>query len=173
MSTFVAWPKIPRGGATQRVVVTEKIDGTNACIIIEDGHITGIQSRKRMITPSDDNYGFANWVIENKDELLGLGDGYHYGEWAGEGIQRNPLGMEGKNFFLFNTFRWGEHNPPPAICKIVPIIYDGEYEPDTISRCMEKLSGTGSEGVVAYFCRSRTYEKHTFKMVRGKWAGAA
>lgn len=171
MVEFVAWPKIPRGGDVERVVITEKIDGTNACIIIQDGNIVGIQSRKRLITPTDDNYGFASWVTDNREELIGLGEGYHYGEWAGEGIQRNPLGMEGKSLFLFNTFRWGEHNPPPSICKIVPVIYDGPFHGDAISDAMKSLDGKGAEGVVAYFCRSRRYEKHTFELVRGKWRG--
>lgn len=45
-------------------------------------------SRTRWITPEDDNYGFAKWANENKEELLKLGIGQHFGEWWGSGIQR-------------------------------------------------------------------------------------
>ena len=86
---FKKWEKIPRENPFT-VTISEKIDGTNACIVIIDGAIAEVQSRKRFITPGDDNYGFALWVEENKDDLASLGDGYHYGEWAGEGIQKNP-----------------------------------------------------------------------------------
>ena len=58
---FKAWPKIGRYNPFN-VTITEKMDGTNACIIIEDGFIVGVQSRKRLITPDDDNFGFAQWV---------------------------------------------------------------------------------------------------------------
>ena len=102
---FKAWEKIPRENPFT-VTITEKIDGTNACIIIMDGEIVGVQSRKRLITVLEDNYGFAKWVEYNKKDLLGLGDGYHYGEWAGLGIQGNPHKLDKKHFFLFNTFRW-------------------------------------------------------------------
>ena len=80
--------------------------------------------------------------------------------------------MVGKNFFLFNTFRWGEHNPCPDICKVVPVLYDGPNYADAIKDAMFKLDGLGAEGVVAYYCKTRRYEKHTFELVRGKWRGA-
>jgi hypothetical protein len=46
---FQAFPKIPR--LVRDCVITEKLDGTNASIIItEDGQI-GAASRNRLITP--------------------------------------------------------------------------------------------------------------------------
>lgn len=127
---FKAWPKTPR--LFRDVVVTEKIDGTNACIIFEecptpcqtDGfhvyndtgdklYIVGAQSRNRMITPtewsgdkSSDNYDFAKWVYGNADDLFSLlGPGRHYGEWWGKGIARN-YGLSFRKFSLFNTGKW-------------------------------------------------------------------
>ncbi len=99
---FKSWPKIQRPD-NLRVIITEKLDGTNACIIKERGEIVGVQSRKRLITPEDDNYGFAKWVHTNKAILEELPDGYNYGEWFGEGIQKNPHNIVGKKFCLFNT----------------------------------------------------------------------
>ena len=65
MTDFVSFPKIAR--YSRNVVVTEKIDGTNAQVFIgEDGEfLTG--SRNRWITPEDDNYGFSRWAHEHKD----------------------------------------------------------------------------------------------------------
>lgn len=104
---FKAWPKTPRFEES-KLVFTEKIDGTNSCIIFDDeGKLSGVQSRNRMIVPGDDNYGFAKWVHENQEELSHvLGPGYHYGEWWGQGIRRG-YGMDRKVFSLFNVGRWG------------------------------------------------------------------
>ena len=78
---FIPFPKIAR--LSRLAIVSEKIDGTNAQVLItEDGDIFA-GSRSRWITPEDDNYGFARWVEGNKDTLLKLGPGRHMGEWWG------------------------------------------------------------------------------------------
>jgi len=171
---FKAWPKIPRDKGSG-VTITEKIDGTNACIIIEEGVIVGVQSRKRLITPEDDNFGFAQWVQDNNEGLLQLGDGYHYGEWAGEGIQKNPHQMKGKHLFLFNTIRWNPDNPNlPECCSVVPILYQGKMTSDCITDAMEELLDTADkwekpEGVVVYHHAFRHLVKYTFENTKGKW----
>jgi hypothetical protein len=178
---FREWPKIPRG-QMESITITEKIDGTNACIVIEDEKIISIQSRKQRISPAalseekgTDNMGFAAWVMENAEDLISLGDGYHYGEWAGPGIQKNPHLLEEKKFFLFNTLRWGEHNKlTPACCSVVKVLYEGEFDRDIIDKTMGFLQvtreeGSTPEGVVVYFHKTRRYEKHTYKTQGGKW----
>ena len=40
MVEFKEWPKIPRGLGEQ-MTITEKIDGTNACIIVEEINANG------------------------------------------------------------------------------------------------------------------------------------
>ncbi len=171
---FKAWEKIPRENPFN-VTITEKMDGTNACIIISDGEIVGVQSRNRLITPEDDNYGFAQWVSDSKDDLLGLGDGYHYGEWAGLGIQKNPHDIPVKKFFLFNTFRWNENNPNrPACCDVVPVLFQGQLSPEVIPDLLAKLSESAGEnqspeGVIVYYHAFRKYTKHTIKSPNGKW----
>lgn len=102
---FQAFPKIPR--LNRPVEVTEKIDGSNACVIVSDEGVFA-QSRKRIITPgkSTDNFGFAAWVEQHADLLRQfLGNGYHYGEWFGRGIQRG-YGMDDRKFALFNPSRY-------------------------------------------------------------------
>jgi len=121
---FKVWPKTIRVENRRPPVFTEKLDGTNSCIVIHsDGTLSHVQSRNRIITPSADNYGFAKWVEENEQELLKLGQGYHYGEWWGQGIRRGGYGLKERRFSLFDAKRWGEHNPnTPACCHVVPII---------------------------------------------------
>ena len=78
---FVAFPKIAR--FSREVIVTEKIDGTNGQIAINEAGEFRVGSRERWITPEDDNHGFAAWAYAHKDELMGLGVGRHAGEWWG------------------------------------------------------------------------------------------
>jgi hypothetical protein len=60
---FHPFGKVPR--LLSDIVVTEKIDGTNGAIVVsEDGKVYA-QSRNRVISPDDDNYGFAKWVERN------------------------------------------------------------------------------------------------------------
>jgi hypothetical protein len=171
---FKPWPSIPRENPF-KVTVTEKIDGTNACIIISEGKIVGVQSRNRLITVDDDNYGFAAWVSENNDDLLGLGDGYHYGEWAGIGIQKNPHNLDCKKLYLFNTFRWNKNNPNrPKCCDVVPILFEGLLESGVIEKHLEELKSKTCanyipEGIVVYYHAFRSYTKHTIKSPNGKW----
>lgn len=109
---FKDFPKIAR--LSRPCIVTEKIDGTNAQIFIgEDGEfLTG--SRSRWITPEDDNYGFSKWAHGNKETLVKLGPGRHFGEWWGNGIQRGyGLKNGDKRFSLFNVIRWALHGAEP------------------------------------------------------------
>lgn len=174
MIEFKPFEKIPRHNPFE-VTITEKINGTNGCIVIQNKELVAIQSRKKFITPKDDNYGFASWVIKNKEQLLSLEDGYHYGEWAGPGIQKNPHNLKNKKFFLFNTFRWNENNlNKPACCDVVPVMFNGLIKPDTISLMLEQLIKNSTpevtpEGIVVYYHTFRKYTKHTIISPNGKW----
>ena len=170
---FKAWPKIPRGNG-EGIVITEKLDGTNACVIVENDQVIGIQSRKRLITPEDDNYGFARWVRDNEEELVKLGDGYHYGEWVGLGIQGNPHCLHEKQFHLFNSGRWSNPETRPVCCHCVKVLFTGQSTPENIDLTLEDLweDALGEyvpEGIVVFFQRSQRLEKHTFKYSQGKW----
>lgn len=171
---FKPWEKMTRISPFL-VTITEKIDGTNGCIVIEDGKIIAVQSRKRFITVDDDNYGFARWVSENEEDLLRLGDGHHFGEWAGLGIQKNPSRLERKHFFLFNSFRWADNPDKPDCCDVVPILFEGEMDNGTIPRILVAMqldnesNGTKREGVCVYYPAFNKYTKHTIKSPNGKW----
>lgn len=183
---FIPWPKIAR--LNREVVVTEKIDGTNACIIVpEDGRDVYAQSRTRVIYPDSDNFGFAKWVHENSEELREtLGPGRHFGEWWGSGIQRGyglPNGE--RRFSLFNVSRWTTGDDTyrcveAPLCYVVPRIVlryaDDEQREDVmgftlVSSAVEFLKRNGSlaarfmnpEGVVAWHKASRSLFKVTIE----------
>lgn len=81
-------------------------------------------SRTRWLTPEDDNYGFAKWVDQNAQTLIEfLGEGRHYGEWAGPGINSGE-GLKQKTFVLFEPWRYtaGKYEVVlPDDIKFVPI----------------------------------------------------
>lgn len=165
---FRPFNKIPRYSRT--AVVTEKIDGTNASIHWTENGEMFVGSRNRWITPESDNYNFAEWAYANKEELRKLGPGTHFGEWWGLGIQRR-YGMKEKVFSLFNTARWLE-TPPPACCRVVPVLYSGPIDTMNLDGIIAKLRSEGSiaapgfmdpEGVVIYHTAGRLYFKKTIK----------
>lgn len=183
---FKAWPKIGRVNKQLHVTITEKMDGTNACVIVQDGKVVGVQSRNRMIDRHSDNAGFANWVYDNADEIASLlGEGYHYGEWIGPGIQKNPHKFARKFFMLFNPERYTtDTDESPWLSSSLPmgtvrVLYQGPYTPDTIEETMMKLKSFAEtheytpEGVIAYIHETRTMLKCTFENSEGKWKQAA
>jgi hypothetical protein len=157
---FQAWPKTPRLFKGP-MVITEKIDGTNAAVVIIpesdepnptdgiyiDGHWVYAQSRTRLIPlrargmddigwRKRDNAGFGEWVRAYAPNLVAeLGPGYHYGEWWGNGIQRGYGLQKGdKRFSLFNTKRWGYLEDPyqaPNIPGLGVVPVIEQYEFDT------------------------------------------
>jgi len=168
MQEFKEFPKIAR--FSREVVVTEKIDGTNACIFIsEDGgeFLTG--SRTRWITPENDNYGFSRWAYERKLDLMELGPGLHFGEWWGSGCQRGyglPKGE--KRFSMFNVIRWCLHGTEPqqipcgdprivkmqddlpACVGLVPILWRGNFDDLDLARIMDDLTTGGSKAAPGF-----------------------
>lgn len=133
MSEFQEFAKI--GRLSREMVVTEKVDGTNAqvCIVAANTPTVGVDasmviarteagdimlagSRSRYITPAADNHGFAAWVKANAADLFALGPGRHFGEWWGSGVQRGYGLVKGeKRFSLFNVARWHRVGEPPYV----------------------------------------------------------
>lgn len=167
---FQAFGKIPR--LSRDIVITEKIDGTNGVIAIADDFTTMlVGSRSRWITPEADNYGFARWAFANKEELLTLGPGRHFGEWWGSGIQRGYGLVKGdKRFSLFNVSKWTDE-VRPRCCGVVPTLYQGPFSFSAIEDCLERLRRAGSqvspfmnpEGVVIFHTASGHLYKKTLE----------
>lgn len=179
MIEFKEFPKIAR--LNREVIVTEKIDGTNAAVVIsDDGGSIGAQSRSRIITVDDDNFGFARWVSENREELMRLGPGHHFGEWWGSGIQRGyglPKGE--KRFSLFNTYRWSDDATRPACCHVVPVLCRGIGVDLLVVEAKSSLLTSGSaaapgfmkpEGIVCFHTASNEMFKVTLEKDE-EWKG--
>lgn len=176
---FRSWPKTPR--LFRDSVITEKIDGTNGAIGIypADNEFTGditkalhvadtvggrpyliyAQSRNRIITPEADNYGFAAWVYDNAYTLIAdLGQGLHFGEWWGQGIQRG-YGLDHREFALFNTHKWSGKVFSTWNLGCVPVLKQYTFNTYEVTWCLRDLAENGSraapgfkpaEGVVVY-----------------------
>lgn len=147
---FQKWPSIPRL-TNLFLVIEEKLDGTNSAFHIEDGRVVGVQSRKRLITPDNDNFGFARWVMEREDILVdSLGDGLHYGEFWGSGIQRGyGLTNGDKRFSLFNSARWAsarEYFESLGIgLSVVPTLFHGKVGTAGIEGAVDSALNTLKE----------------------------
>lgn len=192
------------------VMVTEKIDGTNASVWIRQrpdlygnehaplsvepgatyilgatstGEATTFEvragSRTRFVVPGDDNFGFARWVWDNAAALVLLGEGTHFGEWWGTGIQRGY--SHPRTFSLFNASRWAhvpEHDeeqlPDVPGLSVVPVLYRGPLAPrsgvDPVAESLRRLGYAGSlaapgfmqpEGVIVYHVAGRVLFKAT------------
>ena len=167
---FESFPKISR--LKRQIVITEKIDGTNAQVFISDDGDVFAGSRSRWITPEDDNFGFAAWVRDNAEQLRELGAGRHYGEWWGSGIQRAYGYRGGERFFsLFNTSRWTDGRRPKC-CSVVPVLYFGEFTTNAVDGALVDLAMNGSkaapgfmnpEGVVVFHSAANLCFKRTIK----------
>lgn len=108
---FKSWPSIAqlhevRKGLTDKIKYRAKIKlhGTNAAVQVrKDGSII-TQSRDIVITPSNDNRGFATWVSKNTDLFkINMPDDCSgvviFGEWYGQGILNSKF--EKKIFCVF------------------------------------------------------------------------
>jgi hypothetical protein len=196
MLEFNEFPKIAR--LNREVIVTEKIDGTNAQVHIrhavdefEPGYDVQAEinggavymragSRTRWLRADDDNFGFWAWFYANAHELVKLGVGAHFGEWWGKGIQRG-YGLTEKRFSLFNTYRWSDDAVRPACCSVVPVLARGEAHESfsVVARCMNELRAIGSkaapgfmkpEGIVAFHTQGNLMFKATLEKDE-EWKG--
>lgn len=192
VNELIKYGKTPR--FYRDAIVTEKIDGTNAGLFIktclfgesvEDdpdrtavvlGNVLGddglpseeyhvyAQSRNNYITPSRDNYGFANWVSLNANALVSiLGPGRHFGEWWGKGIQRG-YGADRKYWSLFTGSairmrkRVFESANPDLVIEVmehiglreVPVICSGTFGDELVQKSLDFLKESGSHALTGY-----------------------
>ncbi|MES2460791.1 MAG: RNA ligase family protein [Armatimonadota bacterium] len=186
---FTEFPKMAR--LSRDCVISEKIDGTNAQVYIEElpddtvmpthTPIVAVAgklliyagSRSRLITPEDDNFGFARWVKDNAEQLALLGPGRHFGEWWGSGIQRGyglPKGEKRFSLFAIDRYKDSPLEKVPGLA-VVPELYRGEFDTMIIKSKLRLLDVLGSkaapgydnpEGLIIYHEASREVFKLTF-----------
>lgn len=124
--TFIKWPDIqsfahtrkslqimhgdaPDAGYLDAVSYRPKIKlhGTNAALqVTADGELLA-QSRSKIITPNDDNCGFAAWTHKHAAALKQwLPAGFTvFGEWFGKGVNKGAASCQvpNKNFAVFTA----------------------------------------------------------------------
>ncbi len=97
-----AYPENLQGTDTVKYRAKVKLHGTNAAVRVHiDGTVTA-QSRSNVITPENDNAGFARWVKSNEEawrKTMAVPSNWDdtpnhylnaifYGEWVGPGVQK-------------------------------------------------------------------------------------
>jgi len=204
--TYPKFPSIPR--LNKPVIISEKIDGSNGQILVQRATLPLVEkfdlspvepvdyvssdgvgyniyagSRNRWLGAGPnkpDNFGFAAWVQANSGELVEtLGEGSHYGEWWGPGIQRG-YGIAERRFSLFNTSRWMDLETTDYGLSVVPVlgVHDGRDLTYAVNTAMISLETNGSvaspgfmrpEGVVAFHTAANQPFKVTFDNPEGKW----
>jgi len=96
---------------------TVKLHGTNASIVLGLDDEIYTQSRERVITPLDDNAGFATWLVQHKDFFgkvlndiehqyahIGIDVVQIYGEWCGGSIKKGVgISKLPKMFVIFGV----------------------------------------------------------------------
>lgn len=95
--------------------VYPKIDGTNARVSLDQNLQLQVGSRKRIITPEDDNAGFAAWAMENAqrlaDMIVGIADARGidprtltvYGEWLVPHTLKTYREDAWRKFYVFDV----------------------------------------------------------------------
>lgn len=131
MATFMAWPEIEgfhnirkfirvdpnewfrakeqlSGTSTVAYKAKVKLHGTNAAVQVHTDGTVVCQSRTNIISPENDNAGFARWIKESEHEWsLAFNNIIFYGEWCGPGIQKGVAVSEvPKKFFAIFAARY-------------------------------------------------------------------
>lgn len=169
---FVAYKKIPR--YRRDIIISEKIDGTNAVLHFSEELVMTAGSRTRWIAPGKktDNHGFAQWAEDHYNDLLVLGPGYHFGEWYGSGINRGYGLKNGEKRLALFYHPEERGRILPASCEVVPRMYVGPREDLVIEDMLDELRHHGSiavpgfmrpEGIVIFDTASRGLHKITLE----------
>jgi len=89
--------------------VFPKIDGTNSSVWLEDGEVR-CASRRRVITPEDDNAGFAAWVQSSgiRDFFMTWQGLRLYGEWLVPHSLKTYREEAWRRFYVFDVVIDGE-----------------------------------------------------------------
>jgi len=149
---FREFPKIAR--LNRECIISEKIDGTNACVVIgEDGTVAAQSRNQLLVDGKSDAFGFALWVQRNEQRLRDLlGPGHHFGEWWGPGIQRGyavPGAFAGKRLSLFNVERWKDL-PSSDDLRTVPVLYRGRFTTAAVEQALTMLAINGSQAAPGF-----------------------
>ena len=89
------------------VICTEKLNGTNVSILIEDGQIKQIWNRSESVPFFNKEKQYISLgLLESfrRGYMEFLSDGQHFGELIGEKLQGNPYKIDGHLWVPFETY---------------------------------------------------------------------
>lgn len=123
----------------EHITITEKIDGANASIAVdENGNLIAF-SRRNQLTPENDLQGFYEYVQSLDSFMIScvLGARYiFFGEWLVKHTIRYPEDKM-KQFYVFDIWDnkteqylpWEEVKQRAEFCglKMIPVFYDGPF----------------------------------------------
>lgn len=122
------------------VVITEKVDGTNALVYVDKnkGLVLAGSKEKWLVEGVNDNFDFLQYVNKNKEYLMySLKDGYNYGEYWGPGVGRS-YNQEERFFSPFDG------------SGAIPVLYRGKLSLEVLDSLVEDLTLNGSKLVLGY-----------------------
>lgn len=171
---------------TDAWVATEKIDGSSVTMWKDETGKIHVASRGWEIDLNRDSIYRKALDVSNAAHLLQPGEAVQ-GEVAGVGIAKNPLDLQGVQFFAFNFTRGSNAVAQPVelwpqwVKKLSVPVYENLRLPDTIVEAVEQIDGIKSlvspgrltEGVVwtnkqgAAMWELET--RHVFKVISNKY----
>lgn len=116
------------------LTITQKIDGSSITIIIRNGEIVEVCSRNLSKKETPDS---TFWTAARKLNIPPNWSGVIQGELAGNGIQSNPLKIEGIKIFVFQILIEGKYLTYEEMsdfcknnlnCDVVPLVVNLEVE---------------------------------------------
>ncbi len=158
------------------VVITMKMDGSSATYIYKDGEFD-VCSRSLSLVQNSSNT-FWSWAIVHDLEkrLRDIGQNIIIrGELCGPSIQKNPMGLEKHNFFLFDVLDGDTLRPLNYAGRIgwaqmlnvtpVPVVWSGTFSKtmkdlEDIAENLTYNNGAPAEGIVI----RPSEEAHSFCM---------
>lgn len=149
---------------------TLKIDGSSVTVWFDEDGTSHVASRNFERKDSDNVYW--NSVRKYLPVMMSVGERYAFqGETYGEGIQKNPLGIKGVAFSVFNVYDRKEHEflnleDAIALCNAlgvphVPVVYkwadfnDGLDALERLAKGNYDGTNTPREGIVVRPYRTR------------------
>lgn len=153
----------------EKITVTLKLDGSSCTIVVENGEIVHVCSRRLRLQENEDN-GF--WKVGRKLELGGIGSGrlILQGELMGPKIQGNQLLLKEPELYVFQILRDGNflnYNEMEEVCqkilrcRVVHLVGNFEggmtlAELQDLADQQSLFTGKPAEGLVV---RPQTYRK--------------
>jgi RNA ligase (TIGR02306 family) len=155
------------------VTITQKLDGSSITIVVQNGQIEHVCSRKLSKKDSESS---VFWKVARKISYLEGFSGVIQGELVGPKIQNNPLHLEDHEIYVFqikkNSGEYMSYQQMKGFCNVelkcnvVPLVSECSFVGCDVQTALDKLqaladqqtyfSGNIAEGIVV---RPTTYIK--------------